>query len=135
MGMHVLVVDDNAVNAILACEVLKEAGYAVSSAASGEAALAALALSVPSLLLLDMHLPGISGFEVLRRLRSSPAVALRTLPVIAATALAMRGDREACLEAGADDYLPRPFNADTLVARVRRLLAGNDETGAREIVA
>lgn len=102
----VAVVEDNADNRLLVRAILGEA-YDVRELASGDAALAAFATAAPDLVLLDVSLPGLSGLEVLARLRADPRLA--HLPVVALTAHAMDGDRQRLLAAGFDAYVAKPI--------------------------
>lgn len=117
----VLVVDDEA-NIVLSLEFLmQQAGFQVDTAEDGESALARIAESPPDLVLLDISLPGISGFDVLERLRGDPAHA--RLPIIMLTAHGREVEREKGLALGADDYVTKPFSTQTLVEKVKTLLA------------
>ena len=119
-GARVLLVEDNAVNQILAEEVLRDAGYTVGVAGDGLEALDAVAREPWDLVLMDVQMPRLDGFEATRQLRAQGL----TVPIIAMTANAMAGDRERCLSAGMDDYLSKPLDLDELVARVGRWHAG-----------
>lgn len=132
MNAHILIVDDdNRVTSALRRTLAYE-GYQVSSAANGEAALAIARAKPPDLVILDLMLPGIDGFEVCRRLRASgDGVALLMLTARDAVA-----DRVAGLETGADDYLVKPFALEELLARVKALLRRrNPPDIAREILS
>lgn len=115
-----LVVDDQAPNRRLLADLLQAHGHAVTTADSGEQALAALASGGIDLVLLDVVMPGMDGYAVCRALRASAATAM--LPVIMVTALDPTEERVKGLEAGADDFLVKPINAPELLARVRSLL-------------
>ncbi|EHJ91614.1 response regulator transcription factor [Vreelandella boliviensis] len=116
----VLVVDDEP-NIVLSLEFLMEqAGFEVVTAEDGEQALARVNDSQPDLLLLDISLPGISGFDVLERLRSEAATAL--LPIIMLTAHGRDVEREKGMALGADDYITKPFSTQSLVEKVKALL-------------
>lgn len=115
MARTILVVDDNETNLRLIGAVLRTRGYKLLQATSGEAALATLAASMPDMVLLDVQMPGLSGLDVIRQIRATPAI--NHLPVIAITAMAMKGDREAVLAAGFTDYIAKPYRtADVLDA-------------------
>ena len=119
MPAKVLVVDDTPQNVKLLVDVLQAKGYVPIAAASGEEALARLA-DAPDIVLLDVMMPGLSGYDVCRRIRDDPATAL--LPVILVTSLDPHGERLKGIEAGADDFVQKPFNHAELLARVRSLL-------------
>lgn len=116
----VLVVDDNESSARLLERLLTVDGYKVRTARDGPEALAIVAGEHPDLVLLDVVMPKLDGFETCRRLKHDPAT--RLVPVVLVTALHDRSDRIRGLEAGADDFLSKPFNAAELSARMRSLL-------------
>ena len=116
----ILVVDDTADNAKLLVDLLERQGYQVSSSASGPEALAALSREPCDLVLLDVVMPEMDGYEVCRRIRQHTRFA--TLPVVMVTALDAKEERVKGLEAGADEFLSRPINHSELLARVRSLL-------------
>ena len=120
MSARILVVDDTPANVKLLVDVLSARGYAVVSAADGEQALAAIAAQPPDLVLLDIMMPGLSGYDVCRRIRATEATAL--LPVVLCTSLDPKQERINGIEAGADDFIPKPINQQELSARVKSLL-------------
>lgn len=118
---RVLVVDDEP-NIVLSIEFLMEqAGFEVVTADDGEKALAKVNDSRPDVLLLDISLPGISGFDVLERLRGEEAT--KHLPIIMLTAHGRDVEREKGLALGADDYITKPFSTQALVEKVQALLS------------
>src|SRR5437588_103188 len=116
----VLVVDDTPLNIKLLGDLLTVKGYAVATAANGEEALAKLASDAPDIVLLDVMMPGLSGYDVCRRIRADPTTAL--LPVVMVTSLDPQTERVKGIEAGADDFISKPINQPELFARVRSLL-------------
>jgi DNA-binding response OmpR family regulator len=127
-GQRVLVVDDKP-KYIRAIQInLESRGYQVLSAENGASALAAVANEKPDLVLLDLMLPDIDGFEVCRRIRTFSAV-----PVIMLTARASEADKIRGLDVGADDYLTKPFSANELIARVQAALRRMGYSGDRPL--
>jgi PAS domain S-box-containing protein len=117
---NLLLVDDNEASLVAITALLQTSGYAVRIAQSGPEALKQAEALRPDLILLDIQMPGMDGLEVLRRLRANPVLA--TVPVVAVTALAMPGDREKILAAGANEYLSKPVRLDKLLGLLSRLL-------------
>ncbi len=120
MTSKILVVDDTALNVKLLADVLAAKGYATCTAASGTEALAMLERERPDLVLLDVMMPGMSGYEVCAAIRANAAHAM--LPVVLVTALDPATERAKGLDAGADDFLSKPVSQAELLARVRSLL-------------
>ncbi|MDX1992687.1 MAG: response regulator [bacterium] len=112
----ILYVEDNEQNMRLVRKILKHAGYEVVEAIDGMSGLDVAARELPDLILMDVNLPDIDGLEATARLKSTPH--LSRIPIIALTANAMVGDREKALQAGCDDYLPKPISKDQLLQAV-----------------
>jgi len=119
----ILVVDDAPQNIKLLRVILKDAGYRVVEANSGPEALALMKREKPDAMVLDVRMPGMTGYEVCRQVREDPEFA--TLPVIMLTALSQPEERVQGIEAGATDFISKPFNKKELMARVQASLALN----------
>ncbi len=117
---RILVVDDIPQNVKLLADLLGFKGYAVVTASNGEEALARVAAEKPDLVLLDVMMPGMSGYDVCRRLRADPETAL--LPIVLCTSLDPQQERINGIAAGADDFLSKPINQPEMFARVASLL-------------
>ena len=118
----ILVVDDNQDIRDLISLILEEEGYSVISAEEGTSALALINEKEPTLVLLDVMMPGISGLEVLRQLRASKRSQVSQTPVIMITAKSQSTDIDEALEAGATSYIVKPFRADALLEKVQSFL-------------
>jgi CheY-like chemotaxis protein len=117
--MKVLIVEDVEYNRDLLVQLLEEE-YEVVTAADGAAGIEAAARERPDLILMDLSLPGVDGWEATRRLKARPETG--SIPVIALTAHAMQGDEERARACGCDDYLTKPIDEDALFAKLARLL-------------
>ena len=124
----ILVAEDNAVNRELLRELLETRAYTVVEACDGEEALRMIEQTQPDLLLLDICMPVLDGFAVVRKIRENPLFA--SLPVVAVTAYAMQGDREKILNANFDGYLSKPVNALALAEELERLLGKREDRNA-----
>lgn len=119
-GKRILIVEDHQTNRVLLAQILQSAGAVVTAVESGEEAVTAVQTSAPfNLVLMDVHLPGISGFEATKKLRRDSKSA--AVPIVAMTALSLKGDKERCLEAGMDAYLPKPVNRGELFTLIAEL--------------
>jgi two-component system cell cycle response regulator DivK len=117
----VLVVEDNAANMTLAVFLLQSSGHTVLSATDAEAGLAMARDEQPDLILMDIQLPGMDGLQAIAMLKQDDAT--RAIPVIALTALAMKGDEERIRAAGCDDYIAKPMRYQEFLAAVGAQLA------------
>jgi CheY-like chemotaxis protein len=117
----ILLAEDNPDNIQLTQDYLCYWGYEVIVAVNGTEALAMAKMQKPQLILMDIQMPEINGLEVISQIRSDES--LVDIPIIALTALAMRGDRERCLSAGANDYLSKPVSMKNLKAKIEQWLS------------
>jgi len=120
MARRILVVEDDADNRRIVTKVLTGEGYEVVEVATGAAAVAAVREQRPDLIIMDLALPGIDGWEASRRIKAAPDCA--DIPIVALTAFAMRGDEERARAAGCDAYVPKPCRPQTLREVVRQFL-------------
>lgn len=121
MPKRVLAIEDNLSNMILISRVVEAEGYELIKAEDGTMALDLLAKEKPDLILLDINIPGVHGLDLASRLKADDRLA--DVPLIATTANVLLGDRERCLEAGCDDYLPKPLDIRELRQMMRHYLA------------
>ncbi|HUO17776.1 MAG TPA: response regulator [Verrucomicrobiae bacterium] len=119
MNKNIFIAEDNPVNRELLRELLETRGCFVREACNGREALDMLKENIPDVLLLDLSMPVLDGYGTISEIRNDPRLA--TLPVLAVTAYAMRGDREKILNAGFDGYLSKPVEASALWAELARL--------------
>ena len=117
----ILLIEDNELNRDMLSRRLERRGFQVALAADGEQGVSLARAEVPDLILMDMSLPVIDGWEATRQLKSIPS--LSKVPIIALTAHAMSGDREKALEAGCDDYDTKPIELPRLLEKIQALLA------------
>ena len=122
--MRVLLVEDNEINRDMLSRRLIRRGYTVLIAEDGQKAVEMAASEAPDLILMDMSLPIIDGWEATRRIKAEPATS--GVPIIALTAHAMQGDREKALEAGCDDYDTKPIELPRLLKKIESLVGGTD---------
>jgi two-component system, cell cycle response regulator DivK len=121
MSKCILIVEDQADNRRILRDLFASAGYELIEAESGEDALAALATSRPDLILMDIQLPVMDGYEATRRIRSNPE--LNSIPIIAVTSYALAGDEAKALAVGCTAYITKPFSPRALLAKVQEHLA------------
>ncbi|MBF0344518.1 MAG: response regulator [Nitrospirae bacterium] len=119
--VQILLVEDNATNRLLAREVLKKQGYTVTEAEDGEKALEVIKQGKFDIILMDVHMPVMDGFEATKRIKANKATC--SIPIIAMTAYAMKGDKERCLETGMDDYITKPIKANDLLEIISRYIS------------
>ncbi|MGB8476164.1 MAG: response regulator [Candidatus Acidiferrum sp.] len=121
---RILLVEDNAVNRTLAVRLLEKRSYVVSVAGNGYAAVAALEKESFDLVLMDIQMPGMDGFEATEKIREREKLTGDHVPIVAMTAHALKGDRERCISAGMDDYVSKPIRTSELFSAIERLLVG-----------
>ena len=117
---RILLIEDNSQNRYLVKFLLEKRGHEVVEAQTGPLGLALASKVRPDLVLLDIQLPGMDGHAVARAFKADPQ--LNSVPIIAVTSYAMVGDREKCLEAGAEGYIEKPINPDSFAAEVEQFL-------------
>jgi len=118
-----LLVEDNEMNRDMLSRRLERKGYAVAIAINGQQAVDMASADSPALILMDMSLPVLDGWEATRRLKAAPETS--RIPVIALTAHAMASDREKAMEAGCDDYDTKPIELPRLLGKIETMLAGS----------
>ncbi|MBI4879068.1 MAG: response regulator [Planctomycetes bacterium] len=128
MKRRILLIEDNENNRYLVTFLLEQHGYEVVHAPDGPQGLHLANQARPDLILLDIQLPGMDGYAVVRALKSDPAT--RSIPVVAVTSYAMCGDRERTIAAGCCGYIEKPIDPDTFVPAVERLLP---ESGGKDV--
>jgi two-component system cell cycle response regulator DivK len=120
MSKRILVVEDQEDNRQIIRDLLSATDYELTEAENGEEALAAVAKQRPDLILMDIQMPVLDGYEATRRIKADPA--LRAIPIIAITSYALSGDEQKAREAGCDDYVPKPYSPRQLLAKIRQYL-------------
>jgi two-component system cell cycle response regulator DivK len=119
-GQTILYVEDNKLNRKIVRDLLRRTSYRLIEAPDGETGVQMALEQRPDLILMDVQLPKLSGFEATRRLRAEPATA--DTPIIAITSFALSGDEQRAREAGASAYLPKPYSPFTLLDMIRKLV-------------
>jgi two-component system cell cycle response regulator DivK len=122
---RILIAEDNPINRELLRELLETRGFTVREACDGQEALRIIEQDLPDLVLLDIGMPLLDGYGVVRKIRENPRTV--TLPVVAVTAYAMQGDREKILSSKFDGYLSKPVNSRSLAEELDRLLSKRQE--------
>jgi len=120
MSKRILVVEDEEDNRRIVRDLLTSVGYEIIEAVTGEEGVKAAATHLPDLILMDIQLPGLDGYETTRQIRANPA--LRKVPIIAVTSYALSGDDVKAFEAGCDAYISKPFSPRVLLAKIREYL-------------
>ena len=120
MNKRILVIEDTEDNRQILRDLLTAAGYEIFEATDGATGVAMAAEKRPDLILMDIQLPVIDGYEATRRIKADPA--LRSIPVIAVTSYALSGDEEKAREAGCDGYVAKPFSPRQMLAKVREVI-------------
>ncbi|HVU37686.1 MAG TPA: response regulator [Opitutales bacterium] len=122
MSRRILIIEDNETNLQLMVYLLQEYGYMTLTARDGEEGLAAISRERPDLVLCDVHMPGLNGYEVAQRVKADAE--LRKIPIVAVSALAMIGDREKGLAAGFDSYISKPIDPKSFIKQIEALTGG-----------
>lgn len=121
MSKRILIVEDHEDNRQIIRDMLSATDYELTEAENGEEALAAVAKERPDLILMDIQMPILDGYETTRRIKADPA--LRAIPIIAVTSYALSGEEEKAQAAGCDDYVPKPYSPRQLLAKIRERLS------------
>lgn len=124
MGKRILIVEDQEDNRAILRDLLGAAGYEFVEATTGEDGIRMAERERPDLILMDIQLPGMDGYEATQRIKSNPA--LKSIPIVAVTSYALSGDEAKAREAGCDGYVAKPFSPRRLLATVRQFLPGKD---------
>jgi two-component system cell cycle response regulator DivK len=120
MSKRILVVEDQKDDRQIIRDMLAGTDYEITEAEDGEQALAAVAKARPDLILMEIQLPSMDGYETMRRIRTNPS--LLSIPIIAVTAYAPNGEEEKARAAGCDDFVPKPYSPHQLLAKIRNYL-------------
>lgn len=124
--LQILLVDDNELNQKVGSKILESCGHTVYKASNGVQAVQMFEDSTFDLILMDVQMPEMNGFEATAEIRKKESITGTHIPIIAMTARAMKGDREICLEAGMDDYISKPFRTEELFEVIYRLMSGTE---------
>ena len=120
MSKRILVVEDQADNRQIIRDMLAPTGYEITEVENGEEALAAISKQRPDLILMDIQLLVMDGYEATRRIKADPA--FRAIPIIAVTSYALSGEEKKARAAGCDEYVPKPFSPRQLLAKIRNFM-------------
>ena len=118
--VDILVAEDNEVNQLVFTQILADSPYSFQIVANGRLAVESHATMKPRMILMDVSMPEMNGIEATAAIRRAEARAGAHLPIVGVTAHALKGDRERCLEAGMDDYLPKPISPKALIEKVEK---------------
>jgi signal transduction histidine kinase/CheY-like chemotaxis protein len=133
--LRILLAEDNAVNQRVAVSLLSRLGHAVTVAADGQAAIDAYRSAPFDVILMDVQMPVVSGYDATRAIREIEQTTGTHIPIIAMTARAMKGDRERCLEVGMDEYLSKPIQGKQVMDLIRRTLGPSEDSSAEDSTA
>ena len=120
MSKRILVIEDQEDNRRIVRDLLTSVGYEIIEAVTGEEGVTAAASHVPDLILMDIQLPGLDGYDTTRRIKANPA--LRHIPIIAVTSYALSGDDVKAFAAGCNGYVSKPFSPRALLVKIREFL-------------
>lgn len=120
MGRVILIVEDDPKNLKLIRDLLQIRGYTTLEATDGKQGVDMARAKMPDLILMDIQMPVMDGFEAISILKADPVT--KSIPIIALTAFAMQGDREKCIEAGCNDYITKPLDTRAFVTKVKEYL-------------
>ncbi|HSD50642.1 MAG TPA: response regulator [Candidatus Methylomirabilis sp.] len=120
MTARILAIEDHEDNRRILRDLLRSAGYEVIEAVTGQEGITLAESSCPDLILMDIQLPDVDGYEATRRIKANPA--LRAIPIIAVTSYALSGDDVKALQAGCDAYVTKPYSPRALLAKIREYL-------------
>ena len=120
MSKRILVIEDQEDNRQIVRDLMTASGYELIEATTGEEGIEAAARETPDLILMDIQLPGIDGYEVTRRIKANPQ--LKNIPIIAVTSYALSGDDKKAFAAGCDGYVTKPYSPRLLLAKIREYL-------------
>jgi len=128
--MHkILLIEDNEMNRDMLSRRLTRKGFEIAIAEDGERGVEMAQSESPNLILMDISLPVMDGYEATRQIKANPTT--RSIPIVALTAHAMSGDREKCLEAGCDEYETKPVDLPRLLDKIQKLLVGESHESSR----